>query len=256
MSVDNSAASDAAGLRKAATAARRLMRTALKGTLATLGRGTGHPFASLVLVATEPDGTPILLLSRLAQHTLNLEQDSRASLLIDGTSELADPLSGGRVTLVGEVRSAKTATAKPRFLARHPSAAGYAEFSDFSTYTLDITVGHYVGGFGRIVGLSRSDLVLDVANTSGLAEAEAAILAHMNSDHADAVALYATQIAKGEPGNWLMTGIDPEGFDLLHRSNAARIDFPVPVRTPQEARLALVALAKQARADPGMPSTG
>ena len=34
------------------------MRTALKAALATLDRETGHPYASLVLLATEPDGAP------------------------------------------------------------------------------------------------------------------------------------------------------------------------------------------------------
>ncbi len=64
---------------------------------------------------------------------------------------------------------------------------------------------------------------------------------------ADAVALYATELAGCAAGDWRMAGIDPDGIDLLHRSNAARIDFPTRVRSPAEARAALVALAKQAR---------
>ena len=70
----------------------------------------------------------------------------------------------------------------------------------------------------------------------------------MNADHADAVALYATELAMCAPGSWRMCGIDPDGFDLLHCSNAARIAFPSPVRTPNEARVTLIALVKQARA--------
>ena len=105
-----------------AVASRRLMRTALKGALATLDRATGHPYASLILLATEPSGAPTFLISRLALHTRNLEQDSRASVLIDGTGGLGDPLTGGRLTLTGVARLSTSPTALRRFLARHPSA--------------------------------------------------------------------------------------------------------------------------------------
>ena len=106
-----------------AAAPRRLVRTALKGSLATLDRETGHPYASLVLVATEPDGAPTFLISRLALHTRNLEKDPRASLLIDGTGGLGDPLGGGRLTLIGTAQRSATETARRRFLARHPPSA-------------------------------------------------------------------------------------------------------------------------------------
>jgi putative heme iron utilization protein len=207
----------------------------------------GHPYASLVLVATEPDATPLFLISRLALHTQNLAADARASLLIDGTDGLADPLTGGRITLIGHARPVHSATAQPRFLARHPAAQAYASFADFTMYALHIVSAHYVGGFGRIQDLSPADLATVGDDAQALVAAEPEILAHMNSDHRDAVALYATELARCPDGDWRMAGIDPDGIDLLHRSNAARIDFPARVRTPAEARAALVALAKEAR---------
>ena len=70
----------------------------------------------------------------------------------------------------------------------------------------------------------------------------------MNSDHADAVALYATELAGCPAGAWRMAGVDPDGADLLHCTSAARIDFPERVRTPGEARSVLVSLVQQARA--------
>jgi putative heme iron utilization protein len=230
-----------------AAAARTLVRTALKASLATLDRDTGHPYPSLVLVATEPDGSPILLISRLAQHTLNLLADGRAAILFDGTDGLGDPLTGGRVTVSGEVRQTSSPTAMRRFLARHASAKGYAAFPDFSAYALTISKAHFIGGFGRIVGLDAPALITPVDGAEALVNAEADIVEHMNADHADAVALYATQLAGCPPGEWRMVGIDPAGCDLLHRTNAARIDFPEPVHTPAEARMALVALVKEAR---------
>jgi putative heme iron utilization protein len=248
MPVDEPAPAASAEPEAPAPAARRLMRSALKGSLATLDRRTGHPYASLILVATEPDGAPVCLISRLALHTRNLEQDPRASLLLDGTGGLGDPMTGARLTLSGEARPGHSPTALRRFLARHPSAEGYAGFPDFSAYTLNVAGGHYIGGFGRIVDLDPASLSTGIADASSLIEAEPDIIAHMNSDHADAVRLYATELARCPPGPWRMSGIDPDGADLLHCTNAARIDFPNQVRTPKEAREMLVALAQQARA--------
>src|SRR4029450_9544050 len=98
----------------------------------------GPPYPSLVLVATEPDGSPILMISRLALHTRNLEKDGRAAILFDGTDGLGDPLAGGRVTVSGLMHRTDSPTAVRRFLARHASAQGYAAFPDFAAYTLTI----------------------------------------------------------------------------------------------------------------------
>jgi putative heme iron utilization protein len=224
------------------------MRAALKGALATLDRETGHPYASLILLATAPGGAPLFLISRLALHTRNLEIDRRASVLIDGTGGLGDPMTGGRLTLTGAARPSPNPMALRRFLARHPSAKGYAGFADFATYELEVAGGHFIGGFGNIVDLAPAVLATDVGDAAQLIEAEPGIVAHMNSDHADAVALYATVLAGAEPGDWHMTGIDPDGVDLLHRTSAVRIDFPSRVRTPGEARAMLVSQVQQARA--------
>jgi heme iron utilization protein len=248
MSVDNSRPPPPAGGEAPGPAARRLLRTALKGALATLDGGGGDPYASLVLVATEPDGTPILLISRLARHTRNLQRDPRASLLLDGTGGLGDPLTGGRVTLVGRAQPSTNPTALRRFLARHPAAETYAAFPDFSVFALEVSGAHFIGGFGQIVDLGPAALSTSLDGASQLIEAEPGIIEHMNADHADALALYATEFAGCAAGEWRMTGIDPGGIDLLHCTMAARVDFAARVHTPGEARKALVALAERARA--------
>jgi heme iron utilization protein len=234
-----------------ARSARRLVRAALKGALATLDRETGHPYASLVLVATEPDGAPVFLISRLALHTRNLEKDPRASLLIDGTDGLGDPLTGGRLTVNGVARRSLSATAKRRFLARHPSAEAYAGFADFAMYSLEATGGHFIGGFGRIVDLPAAALATATDDAGALIEAEPGIVAHMNEDHADAVELCATVLAGAAPGAWRMSGIDPDGADLLHCTNCVRIDFPNRIRDATEARAMLVSQVQHARARQG-----
>ncbi|WP_072396515.1 DUF2470 domain-containing protein [Hyphomicrobium sp. CS1GBMeth3] len=228
-------------------AARKLMRQALKGALATLEASSGHPYASLVTVATDVDGTPLLLISTLALHTQNLKSDGRASLLFDGTDAAGDPLAGGRVTVIGRVSKTQRTSARERFLARHPLAGGYADFPDFAFYELTPERAHFIGGFGRIVDLKPDDFLLDVSDAAGLVAAQSDIVSHMNEDHSAAIALYATVLAGAPGGPWRMTGIDPEGFDLVCDGMTCRLLFQNRITTPDDARRELVALVSLAR---------
>lgn len=228
-------------------AARTLMRRALKASLATIEASTGHPYASLVTIATDVDGTPLLLISTLALHTKNLASDARASLLFDGTDPAGDPLAGGRVTVIGRAVKTGRETARARFLARQEHASGYADFPDFAFYELAVERAHFIGGFGRIVDLSRSDIVIDTADASPLISAHADVVDHMNEDHAAAIALYATELAGAPGGPWRMTGLDPDGFDLVCDGMTCRLPFTKRVTTPDEARKELVALVAFAR---------
>ena len=235
--------------------ARRLVRSALTGSLATLEGDSGHPYPSLVLTATAPDASPIFLISRLALHTRNLVRDPRASLLLYDDADhadpnadpRADPMATSRLTLIGEAQVHDGEAMRRRFLARHASAAAYAGFADFAVYALRVSRGHFIGGFGRIVDLGGDCLLTPTAGAETLLAAEAEIIAHMNDEHAAAVGLYATRIAGGAPGPWRMTGIDPDGCDLLRCNKAVRIAFPHPVHTPIEARRMLAGLADKAR---------
>lgn len=233
-----------------AQAARGLVRGALKAALGSIDRRTGHPYASLVTVATTLEGAPVFLISRLAFHTQNIEKDARASLLFDGTSSTGDPLAGGRVTLVGTARWIEDGHARGRFLARHPGAEMYVDFPDFAFYELQPETAHYVGGFGRIVDLKPADLLLDPAQCQSLKVAETEIIAHMNADHADAVGLYATRLLGAAGDGWRMTGVDPEGIDLANESISLRLRFQGPVKTAGDVRKELVNLATLARGRP------
>jgi putative heme iron utilization protein len=230
--------------------ARALVRRALKASLATIAAGSGHPYASLITVATEASGAPIFLISGLAQHTKNLAQDTRASILFDGTGAAGDPLQGARVTLFGRAEKRGDEAVRRRFLARHPEAAFYADFPDFAFWRLEVEGAHYIGGFGRIVDLSPAELLVDTKGAADLLAAEPGIIEHMNEDHADALRLYATRLAGAHEGFWRMSGIDPEGCDLICEGDARRIRFATPIATPGEARAELVRLAQEAR-EPG-----
>jgi putative heme iron utilization protein len=224
--------------------ARRLMRALDHATLAT--SQDGWPYASLVLAALDHDASPLLLLSDLAEHSKNLKRDSRASLLFDGTAGRDDPLTGARVTVLGEVKPIDDARLLARFTARHPSAAGYAGFADFHLSRLEIARAHLVAGFGRIHVIAAPALRSPAA--PALAAAESGILEHMNDDHAEAIELYATRLAGASGSGWRMTGIDPEGIDLRCGSETGRVDFAEPVVTATAAPSALVALTQAARA--------
>jgi putative heme iron utilization protein len=243
----NTTPAEKPALAELAADARSLARRAMKASLATLSAGKGYPYASLITVATEASGAPIFLISALARHTRNLTQDPRASILFDGTGTLGDPLQGARVTLIGRAEKTADEAVKRRFLARHPEAAFYAGFPDFAFWRLAVEGAHYIGGFGRIVDLMPADLLTATEGVGDLLAAEADILTHMNANHADAVRLYATRLAGAPEGAWRMTGIDPEGCDLMCDGEARRIRFKAPIATPAEAREALVRLADEAR---------
>src|SRR5271163_4135658 len=120
--------------------AKGLLRSTRAGALATLDRNTGHPFASLVNVATDSDGSPLILISKLSTHTANLEVDGRASLLLAATGK-GDPLAYPRLTLLGSFTQlsrddAQEPRVRRRFLARHPKSELYAGFADFSLWRL------------------------------------------------------------------------------------------------------------------------
>jgi heme oxygenase (biliverdin-IX-beta and delta-forming) len=226
------------------------VRRALKASLATIAAGSGYPYASLIIVATDASGAPIFLISGLAQHTRNLAQDPRASILFDGTGAAGDPLQGARVTLLGRAERVQDEAVKRRFLTRHPEAAFYADFPDFAFWRLKVEGAHYIGGFGRIVDLAPAELLVATECAGDLLAAEPGIIEHMNADHADAVRLYATRLAGAHEGFWRISGIDPEGCDLICEGDARRIRFQTLIATPGEARQELVRLANEAR-EPG-----
>lgn len=226
---------------------RAIIRRALKASLATIHRETGYPYASLVTIATLMDGTPLTLISSLAEHTRNIEADPRASLLFDETGGLGDPLEGARVSVAGKMAKIEDEQARRRFLGRHPSAQMYAGFADFAFYAMRMEGAHFVGGFGRIADIPSDRLVTDVSDAGRLIEAEPDIVAHMNEDHADAVSLYATRLLGAEGGDWKLVACDPDGCDLVCGEKGLRLDFPCRVTSPQLARKALVELAERAR---------
>ena len=226
-----------------------LLRRSRQGALATLMAGSGAPYCSLVNLASHSDGSPILLISRLAVHTKNILADARVSLMLDERGP-GDPLEGARIMLSGraeEAGSDNRDALRRRYLNAHPSAAGYADFADFSFFSIRPSGTHLVAGFGRILDLKPEQFLTDISDAAGLIEAEQGAVDHMNADHRDALGLYATKLLGAEAADWRCTGCDPDGMDLMADGKTLRLDFPERVATPSELRKMLVRLAENAR---------
>lgn len=227
--------------------ARGLVRAARRAALATLDADSGAPYVSLVAVATLSDGAPVLLLSTLAKHTKNLTADPRASLLFEDVGA-ENPLADPRVSVSGPVAATDDPEARRRYLARHPGHRGFSGFKDFSFFRLEPETAHLVAGFGRIETLPREAVMTDISDAAELVAAEGGAVAHMNEDHADALALYATKLLGAPTGDWRCDGLDPEGLELSSAGRALYLPFPNRIRAPGPLRQVLKALAEKARA--------
>lgn len=229
--------------------ARSLLRRRRQGALATLMTANGAPYCSLVNVASHADGSPILLISRLAVHTKNILADSRVSLMLDERNA-GDPLEGARIMVAGraeEVGSNELDVLRRRYLNAHPSAEAFAEFKDFSFFRLAPSSAHLVAGFGRIVDLRPEQFLTDISDAAPLLEAEQSAIEHMNADHRDAMQLYATKLCGAEAVDWRCTGCDPDGMDMEADGMTLRLDFPRRIVTPTALRQMLKQFADHAR---------
>lgn len=222
--------------------ARRLLRAARSGTLAT--QADGQPFAALVTPATAPDLFILLWLSALSEHTRHLRAEPRCALLVAGApADGVNPQTAPRVTVTGIAEVVEDAALKARWLAVHPYASLYAEFPDFALWRIRPLGGQFVGGFARAHRLRAGDLTPDPASVAAIAAADE-IMAHVNSDHPDALAAIA-----GVDAPCRIVAVDVDGFDLATDEAAPvrRIAFPEPVADPNGVRAALIRMARAAR---------
>jgi putative heme iron utilization protein len=235
--------------------ARTLVAQISTGTLCTLAHDPeGYPYGSFVTVAFD-SGNPIFLISELAEHTKNLERDSRASLLVaEGGS--ADPLASGRVTMLGPCARVRGAggSARAAFFGAHPNSTYYADFRDFAFWKLHVDYVRYIGGYGRMSWISKADW--HAAEPDPLGPSAAGMIAHMNADHVDAMVLYCKAYSKAtDVTSASMTGVDRYGFDVSAMTpqgpRLVRLAFAKPVSTPEEVRAALISMVKDARSKLG-----
>lgn len=239
---------------------RTLVTACDSGTLSTLAvEPAGYPFGSVATYALDDDGTPLVLMSSMAEHAHNLAQDRRCSLLVtapepNGTSRLAGPratLLGDMVPVGAEDQDAATST----YLTVHPGAF-WAEFPDFAVHRLQIAAVRYVRGFGEMSWVDAE--AYRAAEPDPIAPVEDGIVAHMNEDHAGHMhAMVDHHLdVDGEVTDVTMLSCDRYGFELRLKLAAAtdqdpevafgRIGFDEPLTDGSQAREAMVALVRAA----------
>lgn len=239
--------------------ARTIVAATNRGVLSTVALDpAGYPFGSVATYALDQRGWPVLFVSALAEHTRNAAADPRASLLVaEAAPEGSDPLAAGRVSLVGDllpVEGQERDRVRDAYLAANPASASYIDFGDFGFWRLEVGAVRYVGGYGRMSWVEARDYA--AARPDPLAgEPAGSVIAHMNADHAGALALLARTLG-GNPAvtGATMTAVDRYGFDLVVETpagqGALRIGFPAPVSEPDAVRPVMVELVRRARAAP------
>ena len=225
--------------------ARRYLRAHRHGVLSTISRALeGYPFGSIVPYVLDQQAAPVMLISRLAEHTKNIQADPRVSLLVHESS--ADVQAGARVTVMGRARSIENPhEVKERYVRYFPAARDYHGGLDFDFYRIEPVTLRVVAGFGKIHWISREAYVPPV-NT--LAGQENGIMAQASHDHADSLRDCCRHYHQRNADTVEMIGIDSDGFDVRADGELLRFDFDSPVTDATQARAALVAMAKQSRA--------
>jgi heme iron utilization protein len=233
--------------------ARTLLHLNRVGSLSTLSRKRpGFPFGSVMPYVLDESGRPVFLISTMAMHTQNLQQDPHASLLVIQADTGGDVLGAARVTVVGNVSViAEPAVAEARrlYLDLHPNSKYWVDFDDFSFFRMDVVDVYYVGGFGVMGWIAAGEY--GEAHADPLADAAAGILQHMNADHQDALVLLARVFAGIDAQEAVMTAVDRLGFHVRLKTEegmrGARVAFPREVSNPGETRKVLVEMVQQAR---------
>lgn len=216
---------DAASIRLART----LTRGARFGALSVIEPGTGHPFASRVLVGTDVDGVPVVLVSTLATHMKAMVDDPRASLLL-GEPGKGDPLAWPRITLLCDAEridqdSESHSRIRSRFLRRHPKAKLYADFRDFFFFRLVPKRASLNGGFGRAYNISGDELIIDSPFNLELYTQEEHIIGEIEKLGCNVADLLAKRYFKEKTGNWYISGIDADGADLARKEALHRLEL-------------------------------
>lgn len=234
--------------------ARKLYTTHQHGILSTMSLEIpGHPFGSVVSYALARDGKPTILISDIAEHTKNIQADPRCSLTVSMGGD--DPQAVGRITIVGKavaLTGAEGENEAMRYDRRYPAAAEYRRAHDFTLYKIEPVKVRYIGGFGRIHWVESADFCRQ--NPFSETE-EAAMVNHMNEDHADAMVAYCRMFNIDMRGDRpVMSAVDADGFDLRLGKRLARIAFDSPVATATDVRMAMVALVRRAKAAEPQPA--
>lgn len=216
--------------------ARRLLRAERVGLLSTLSHKLGgYPFGSAVSTLTDHEARPLFLISQLAEHTRNIEQDARASFLVH--EQTVDIQAGERLTLLGKaVRVETTEQLKARYLRYFPGAEPYFAL-DFGFYRIEPVTLRYIGGFGVARWISPTEIL---PPPNSMAQQEEALLARFNLNRAGDLQFFCRAYYGTSASDATLVGIDCDGFDILGDGQLLRFDFPDTVLNAEQAEAALL----------------
>ncbi|MCD5993367.1 HugZ family protein [Pseudomonas sp. CDFA 602] len=227
---------------KASRDARHLLLKEYRAVLSTHSRSMpGFPFGSSVPYCLDDLGRPLILISRIAQHTHNLTLDPKCSLLV-GERGAEDVQAVGRVTVLANAEKLtdpqSVEAAALRYYRFFPESQSYHSAHDFDFWVLVPVRYRYIGGFGAIHWFDEIALPNPFAGA-----AETRMVEHMNDDHAKAIAHYVelSGLPRTEPAR--LVGLDSEGLHLRIANSLHWLAFSEPCNTPTHVREALVQLA-------------
>jgi putative heme iron utilization protein len=222
--------------------ARELLLKEYRGVLSTHSKAMpGFPFGSAVPYCLDAQGRPLILISRIAQHTHNLGKDAKCSLLV-GERDADDVQATGRVTVMAHANRlddpAEVDAAAQRYYRYFPESKNYHSAHDFDFWVLVPVRNRFIGGFGAIHWLDNIEL-----NNPFAGAAETSMIEHMNADHAKAIAHYVQLAGLPDRVPAQLVGIDSEGMHLRIGPSLHWLAFSEACNTPKQVREALVHLA-------------
>ncbi len=214
-----------------AHAARRMLRAHRYGALGTISKKLdGYPFGSITPYLVDHDGSLLILISTLAEHTKNIVHDPRISLI---THDQRDPhiQTQGRVTVVGNAQmESNREQAGLRYLRYFPEAQTYFAMHDFSFYRIRPVAIRYIGGFGKIYWVNMENYAAEQAEA--YAQQELTLLAKINSQQQDELRQLLRQRHGVDAANVQAIGLDSDGLDVRYDEQVWRLDFPEVFSSP------------------------
>jgi putative heme iron utilization protein len=223
---------------------RQILHAHRYGALCTLSKKfDGYPFGSITPYLLNHDGSLLILISTLAEHTKNIQHDNRASLITHDQNS-PEIQTQGRATVMGQARLvAEQEQVAKRYLRYFPEAQSYLQMHDFSFYQIDPMAIRYIGGFGKIhwvnmahyappqceIYRQQEDHLLDLLN---------------QQQHPTLLPLlqhrYGTTATEAR-----IIGVDCDGLDARCGDQVCRLNFAHPLSEPSQALQALDQLLNQ-----------
>jgi putative heme iron utilization protein len=224
--------------------ARELFRAARSGVLSSHSvKFPGFPYGSALPHVTDHQGRPVILISHLAEHTHNVQADSRVSFLVSPSGP--ELQASSRAALLGHARALEAETSiQERYLRFFPEHAQYLEMGGFHFWIIEPLQVRLIEGFGSLHWIAGDDYL---AHPGELPALEASVLDHMNRDHRDTLVRYWRHAHGIEPQRPEMIAIDCDGFDVRNNGETMRFKFEQTITTGLQARAVLAALAHAGR---------